>query len=1172
MVSQAMEIAIEHNSRDTAYRYPVGAVEAESRVWLSARISGLKNPTGDESKNGKVPDVKVTLRIWQEGAGEVRMPMKVVRDARSGDVWAGATIAMPESGCLMWYYFVVSVNGVTYYYGNNNERLGGLGVMSMMPPASFQITVYDRGADTPSWFRRSIMYQIFPDRFCRVGEHVPEKRGAVIHASWHDKAQYFKDEVSKHIIAYDFFGGNLAGIKSKLPYLKSLGISVIYLNPVFESESNHRYDTGDYKKIDPILGDEADMRDLVSAAREMGIRIIIDGVFSHTGANSRYFNRLGRYDSLGAYQSKESPYYKWYDFINYPNEYHSWWGFDTLPNVKETEPSYMDYIIRDEDSVLHHWLNVGIAGWRLDVIDELPAEFSKAFYGELKKTDRDAVVVGEIWEDASNKVAYGVQREYLSGREIDSAMNYPFRSAVLDFLTAKVDASELDRRMESLRENYPAHNFYAMMNLLGSHDVERVITLLGEAPSPEGMSQQGAAEYRLPAEKLKIGRARAMIAMIWQLTVPGVPSIYYGDEIGMQGFRDPHNREPYEWDGGDEEMRAKVREAARLRNEHAALSTGEYIPLVAEGDVFAYARVIRGGRDKFGDEARDEAFIVAINRSTVDTRDVRLGVGDFAVRPIEPVIATGDMKKIIPGALDIFDGAVRFKLPPLTAIVLKEQDAGARKYERMAGILLHPTSFPSPHGIGDIGIHAHKFIDFLASAGQKVWQILPLGPVPDDGSPYASPSAFAGNEMLIALEPMTQSEHHYLEPDEAAAPVEGANGDFRVIRAHKDGILRKAFERFKLNPCKKYAPFCEREKDWLDDYAFFMALHHSQKDKPWYEWPAALRDRDKEAMEAARHNLEDEINFVKFKQYIFYRQWCAVREHAQKRNVKILGDMPLFVSLDSADVWCHQELFALDENGRAAKVAGVPPDYFSPTGQLWGNPQYDWAAMRRNGYRWWIERMRMMMRRHDIVRIDHFRGLESYWEVDGKEKTAEKGTWVKGPGMELFAAIKKALGDLPIVAEDLGVMTREVVKLREDCGFPGMRVLEFDIVGNGTPRIGAAIDENSVVYTGTHDNNTAAGWFDEDIDAQTRARVLPYLGLEHSAKGAHVAVNLVEKAYASKARLAIVPMQDMLGLGSVHRMNRPGTLGGNWSFTMPLGMMTPKLATRIARMTKAHGR
>ncbi|MBQ7514998.1 MAG: 4-alpha-glucanotransferase [Schwartzia sp.] len=1154
----AEQYTIEHDSRNVAYRFPTGATVAGSRVWLGIRIAGAQSASGQ-------------IRLWRDNAGELLVDLTPSSEtpAPSGDIWLSATVKMPPEGGLIWYYFILSVDGKTVYYGNNDGRLGGRGQAKEEAPASYQITVYDKGADTPAWFRRSVMYQIFPDRFYREGP-AAEKPGAVLHSCWKDAPQYFKDEYSRAILAYDFFGGNLAGIRAKLRYLKDLGISVIYFNPVFEAESNHRYDTGDYHKIDPMLGTEEEFSALCRDAKEMGIRILIDGVFSHTGSNSRYFNRYGQYDSIGAYQSKKSPYFAWYDFVNYPESYNSWWGFDTLPNINETEPSYMDFIISAEDSVLHHWSKAGISGWRLDVIDELPPEFSQAFYRELKKTDPEAVLIGEIWEDASNKISYSQQRAYLSGLEIDGAMNYPFRTAVLDFLLGHMDGAALGQHMESLRENYPAHNFYAMMNLLGSHDVERLMTILGEAPPPDALDQKQRGQYRLPKDQAKLARARAGLAMLWQLTFPGVPSIYYGDEIGMQGYRDPYNRGPYDWEDGDKELRARVRRLIYWRNHHPALSTGEFLPLYSEGNVYAYARLIRGGRDMFQAEAPDETFVVVLNRSRRDIARVRLGVGDFACGTFHLLMSAGNSTETIPSSLVTKDGGIEAVLPPLSGALYQLQKPEAAK-PRQAGLLLHPASLPSSYGIGDIGPAAYQFVDFLAAAGHTVWQILPLCPVGDDASPYASSSAFAGNPLLISLEWLADA--GWLTEDELAAPPPSSVSTFKQARAYKEELLHKAWDRFRLEPPKEYESFCRQEAEWLDGYALFMATHEKEKGKPWYEWEASLRDAVPEALEDQRRRLRLNIEYVKFKQYLFFRQWDGLHRYAQAKGVDILGDMPLFLSLDSADVWLNQKLFQIAPGGKPKKVAGVPPDYFSPTGQLWGNPQYDWDAMKRDSYAWWIARFKRLFSLVDVVRVDHFRGLESYWEVDGDAKTAENGRWVKGPGKDLFDAVEKALGKLPIVAEDLGVQTPEVAALREACGFPGMKVLQFELTGNGTPRIGCALPEDSIAYTGTHDNNTVAGWYQDDLREEDRRRVAAWLGLGRTASGVEAAVRMVETAYASAARLVITPMQDILGLDGTHRMNTPGTVSDtNWNWRMQAGVLTTFLIKRLKQLAEKHHR
>lgn len=344
-----------HDSQDINYRSPVGAAEAGSKVRMGLRL---------RTKEGIR---QVILRCWQDQTGEHLIPLETQDDPFQEEHFYSGWLPLPEKGGLVWYYFIISMEDGTWYYGNNPEQLGGMGTLYDHVPPSFQITVFNKGAKTPDWFKHAVMYQIFPDRFSRDGNAIIEKRGAVFHASWQDDPCYYKDPDTKEIVAYDFFGGNLKGIEKKLDYLKGLGISVIYLNPVFESESNHHYDTGDYHKIDPILGSNEDFRHLVDVAKAKGIRIIIDGVFSHTGSNSRYFNREGQYDTIGAFQSPDSPYFEWYNFRNFPYEYESWWNFSTLPDVKETTPSYMDFIIYDKDSVLHHWMKEGIAGWHLDV-------------------------------------------------------------------------------------------------------------------------------------------------------------------------------------------------------------------------------------------------------------------------------------------------------------------------------------------------------------------------------------------------------------------------------------------------------------------------------------------------------------------------------------------------------------------------------------------------------------------------------------------------------------------------------------------------------------------------------------------------------------------------------------------------------------------------------------
>ena len=837
-----------------------------------------------------------------------------------------------------------------------------------------------------------------------------------------------------------------------------------------------------------------------------------------------------------------------------------------MPNVFETEPSYMDFIIRGKDSVLHHWMKEGVDGWRLDVIDELPPAFSQCFYRYLKDANPEAVMIGEVWEDASHKVSYGVSREYLCGQEMDSAMNYPFRDNVFDFLLGRIDAWQCQRRMESLRENYPKENFYAMMNLIGSHDVMRAVTLLGEAAYYDGMPAIDQSRARLDDNQYHIGVGRLLMAALWQMTYPGVPCVYYGDEIAMQGFKDPYNRRPYEWDGGDMYVRGWYEKFIAERNAHAALRTGELLPLLADGDIISYARIIRGGYDVFGQEAEDDVYVVAFNRSRYHKKYVSVDVSDFAdgtfTRPLQH-------EKI---EAQVVRGRLNFELEPLMGVCwrLKKEEP---KYKREAGILLHPTSLPSKYGIGDLGKEAYKFADFLAEAGQSVWQILPLNPVGFGYSPYQSPSAFAGNPLLISIDDLVE-EKLLTAADAKLSYVSAASTvDYERVGAFKRKCLKKAFQKFAKSSASDhdYVAFCEKEAYWLDDYALYQAAKKEYKDKEWTTWPTKLIKRDKKALAELKARVGEQIEYEKFLQYTFNRQWQKLKKYVNDKGIRLLGDMPIFISADSADVWANQSLFDLNTDGTPKTVAGVPPDYFSATGQLWGNPQYNWEAMEKEKYDWWKKRFRKLYQMVDIVRIDHFRGFEAYWEVDGKAETAVNGHWVKGPGKKFFDSIAKDLGDMPIVAEDLGVITDEVERLRDECGYPGMKVLHFTLHFNEQGRFGFVAPENSIIYTGTHDNNTTMGWYNNDVDDRTR-NALAHLLHTDIKNAKEVTARLVEFAYASNARLAMMPMQDVLILDENNRMNTPGTVGTNWKWCLRPDWQKSVDTEKLRKMAKKYRR
>lgn len=469
-------------------------------------------------------------------------------------------------------------------------------------------------------------------------------------------------------------------------------------------------------------------------------------------------------------------------------------------------------------------------------------------------------------------------------------------------------------------------------------------------------------------------------------------------------------------------------------------------------------------------------------------------------------------------------------------------------FPRGSGILLHITSLPSPYGIGDFGPKALEFVDFLEKAGQKYWQVLPLGQTGWGNSPYSSYSAFAGNVNLISPENMS------------APPYRGRYDERRVDYGaaieFKRPLLRKAFESFrKTNDpplIDEFHGFCDRNGFWLEDYSLYQALRTESGGKPWTEWDGPLKLRQPDALNEARRRLDDDCFAEKFYQFEFFRQWAAVRKYANEKGILMIGDIPIYLAFDSCDVWCNREKFKLNEDGSPAFVAGVPPDYFSSTGQLWGVPVYDWERLRADGFQWWTERLRANMRLFDIVRIDHFIGFTRAWEVPGDAKTAENGHWQPVPGRELFATLRNALGDLPLIAEDLGEVTNEVEELRDWFGIPGMRILQFAFGGDATnPHLPHNYVPNTVVYTGTHDNDTIVGWYTEQKKQnrgrkknEVLARCLRYL----QSDGREINRDFIREAYSSVADIAVIPMQDVLGLDNSARMNTPSSTDGNWEW------------------------
>lgn len=496
-------------------------------------------------------------------------------------------------------------------------------------------------------------------------------------------------------------------------------------------------------------------------------------------------------------------------------------------------------------------------------------------------------------------------------------------------------------------------------------------------------------------------------------------------------------------------------------------------------------------------------------------------------------------------------------------------------FPRSSGILLHPTSLPSRFGIGDLGPRAYEFVNFLAETGQQLWQILPLGPTGFGNSPYLCYSAMAGNPLLISLERLRDDGLLDDKDLDSLPDFPEDSVDYERVDKTKMPMLRRSCENFKNNATpeqqQEFQQFCDRASYWIDDYALFISLKEIHDLASWHQWPDELSKRQPEAMERCRRQLNGEIFFRKYLQFEFYRQWSALKRYANDRQIKIMGDIPFYVAHDSADVWAHPSNFCLDaETGEPSIMAGVPPDYFSETGQLWGNPVYKWERLQQEEFEWWVQRFKTMLDYVDIIRIDHFRGFRAYWAVPGGDTTAMGGDWVEAPGEEFFELLDRKLGKLPIVAEDLGVITPDVDALRERFEFPGMKILHFAFdSGRENPYLPYNYHSpNFVVYTGTHDNNTTVGWYDRRSDEE-RERVWRYLGC---TTGSGIEWDLIRLALSSVANQAMFPLQDILGLGEDARMNRPSQAEGNWSWRYRAEALTQERRDRLKALTEIYGR
>ena len=593
-----------HDTLDSFFRSPFGALPCGAQARLRVTVSGA------------APE-KLEMRAWN--GGEHRFPMRAL-GARDGVLVYEAEITVPQEAGPYWYRFEAVLEGARCVLGapEGSDGSDGCGEGVMGSEESFLISVYDPFYDTPEWAREGVMYQIMVDRFYH-GEgtdallHARDGDDIILHESWEELPTLRVTE-NQDNAATDFFGGNLEGVRQKLPYLRDLGVTVLYLNPIFKANSNHKYDTGDYTKIDPMFGDEETFSRLCREAKAMGIRVILDGVFSHVGDDSVYFNRRGNYGSGGAYRDPESPYASWFDFRRWPDDYDCWWGFRTLPNVREMDGAYRRFILSGKDSVLRHWMRAGASGWRLDVADELPMPFIRELRGVVKQENPDALVLGEVWEDASHKVSYGEMRSYVAGDTLDGVMNYPLREELIGFLLGSRSAKATARALTCLLSNYPAPFLYSLMNLLGSHDRPRILNVLAGCDGND-LPRSERASLQLSQEERMMGVLREHLMLRFILSMPGMPCVFYGDEAGLEGCADPYCRRTYPWGREDANMLSYYRRLIHLRKDNPVLQTGDCRVFTPCEDVLAVRRAFEGGRDVFGKERPDAVAITMINRS-----------------------------------------------------------------------------------------------------------------------------------------------------------------------------------------------------------------------------------------------------------------------------------------------------------------------------------------------------------------------------------------------------------------------------------------------------------------------------------------------------------------------------------------------------------------------------
>ena len=636
------------NSRDEFYKKPFGAVKTGTLISFRLRISD------------HIKSLKCYIAMWKQDEKLPDIEMEKERVEDNGDTIYVAKFKTPSEPAVFWYHFVLESFDEKYFYSNNELQSGGEGQLVDNSPISYQLTVY-KDDKTPNWFKEGIAYQIFPDRFYRGSDYEERKANTLKRAEGKDLGKVFVEDWYKtprydrtgsgDINNYDFFGGTLKGIEEKIPYLKSLGISLIYLNPIFEARSNHRYDTRNYKKIDSLLGDDDSFNSLVKAAKKAGIGIILDGVFSHQGADSIYFNKYNNYDEVGAYNSQESKYYDWYTFDVWPDKYKCWWGVTDLPNAKEMNKTYLNFICKDNDSVIKHWMKQGIVGFRLDVADELPDEFIVEIRNAMDRVNKDNILIGEVWEDATNKKSYDKNRKYFINSSLKSVMNYPFMEIAVSFMKGNTSAYQLQEFFYKQLENYPSEYFYCNLNLLDSHDRVRILTELSDSRDVNMIDDNEKYNHGIDKDKYLLAVSRLKALTVLQYTVPGLPMIYYGDEVGLYGYNDPYNRKTYPWGNEDKALLAHYEVIGKMRTESETIRKGDFKPLYSGQHTFVFERNYKKSK-----------VIVAINRGIFynEGETIKLNVNGHKAKSL-----LGDE------IFDIIDNTLNIELQPLGYKVLE---------------------------------------------------------------------------------------------------------------------------------------------------------------------------------------------------------------------------------------------------------------------------------------------------------------------------------------------------------------------------------------------------------------------------------------------------------------------------------------------------------------------